>query len=311
MAILSFAVSFGLGLSSIFLALRLYAVYPFGFLRLYSYYTLTSVALGLSHWLVRVFITAIPHSPSPSWEYLLWEIYVFLSLPLAIFTLYLFAGFAAAFFRQSIPVRVKRFYFIVAGVFAAGLIAFQAIEWSQPGFPPLRILFTIVYHLQYAVLFAILFYMIKRSGQVPEKSRQEAIRRFVALKGGLAALYYIIVLTVTVTKPVVHMVSFLYFSAQFFPLLYLRSFVNRFHRGESRHAAEEQDLGGVCESCGISPREKEILELILSGKSNKEIEDELFISIHTVKIHARNIYKKFNVKNRVHLLNKLKGISLP
>jgi DNA-binding CsgD family transcriptional regulator len=58
----------------------------------------------------------------------------------------------------------------------------------------------------------------------------------------------------------------------------------------------------------ISQREKEILKLLLDGKSNKEIEDELFISYHTVKNHVYNLYQKLGVKTRyelVHLVTKL------
>lgn len=54
---------------------------------------------------------------------------------------------------------------------------------------------------------------------------------------------------------------------------------------------------------GISQREWEIIQLICTGKSNKEIEDELYISLATVKDHIHNIYSKTGVKNRVQLTN--------
>ncbi len=52
----------------------------------------------------------------------------------------------------------------------------------------------------------------------------------------------------------------------------------------------------------ISKREKEIIDMILEGKSNKDIEDELFISYHTVKNHLYSIYKKFKVRSRGELV---------
>ncbi len=56
----------------------------------------------------------------------------------------------------------------------------------------------------------------------------------------------------------------------------------------------------------ITEREKEIINLIMKGKSNKEIEDELFISLGTVKNHLYNIYKKLNIKSRTQLISFLK-----
>lgn len=52
----------------------------------------------------------------------------------------------------------------------------------------------------------------------------------------------------------------------------------------------------------ISKREQEIIHLVIRGKSNREIEDELFISYNTVKNHMYNIYKKTGVKNRLELV---------
>ena len=57
---------------------------------------------------------------------------------------------------------------------------------------------------------------------------------------------------------------------------------------------------------GVTAREKEIIFLLMNGKSNQNIADELFISINTVKIHIYNIYKKFNINKRAELLNLLK-----
>ena len=58
----------------------------------------------------------------------------------------------------------------------------------------------------------------------------------------------------------------------------------------------------------ISEREKEIVHLLIKGKSNKEIEDELFISMGTVKNHIYNIFQKLGVKNRAQLITLFKNL---
>lgn len=48
----------------------------------------------------------------------------------------------------------------------------------------------------------------------------------------------------------------------------------------------------------ISDRERQILEVVATGASNHEIAQELNISVHTVKVHLRNIYSKIGVQSR-------------
>lgn len=56
------------------------------------------------------------------------------------------------------------------------------------------------------------------------------------------------------------------------------------------------------EEWGISPREEEVLELIVHGKTNKEIASALFISEHTVKNHLSRIFNKMNVTDRSQII---------
>ena len=48
----------------------------------------------------------------------------------------------------------------------------------------------------------------------------------------------------------------------------------------------------------LTAREAEVLELVASGGSNREIARRLFISEPTVKVHLRHIYEKLGVRNR-------------
>ncbi len=57
----------------------------------------------------------------------------------------------------------------------------------------------------------------------------------------------------------------------------------------------------------LSKQEKVIKGLIIKGKTNKEIADELFISLSTVKSHISNIYQKLSISNRTDLITKFKN----
>jgi two-component system, LuxR family, response regulator DctR len=56
----------------------------------------------------------------------------------------------------------------------------------------------------------------------------------------------------------------------------------------------------------LSLREREVLELILGGKMNKVIADQLGISMRTVEVHRAHIFDKMQVKTAVDLARLLK-----
>lgn len=55
----------------------------------------------------------------------------------------------------------------------------------------------------------------------------------------------------------------------------------------------------------LSNREREVVQLLLEGKSNKLIASSLSISDRTVEFHLKNIYDKFQVSSRMELVLKL------
>lgn len=55
----------------------------------------------------------------------------------------------------------------------------------------------------------------------------------------------------------------------------------------------------------LTEREMEIMRLIASGASTKEIARALHISLHTVKNHVDTVLKKTNSHNRVQAIGKL------
>ena len=54
----------------------------------------------------------------------------------------------------------------------------------------------------------------------------------------------------------------------------------------------------------LTPREQEILRLLVDGLTKKEIADTLFLSFHTIDNHLRNIYTKLHVQSRSKAVSK-------
>ena len=62
--------------------------------------------------------------------------------------------------------------------------------------------------------------------------------------------------------------------------------------------SDEESLETISEIDALTPREREVLELLASGLSNKEIAWRMKISEHTVKFHVASIFGKLDVSTR-------------
>jgi DNA-binding CsgD family transcriptional regulator len=61
------------------------------------------------------------------------------------------------------------------------------------------------------------------------------------------------------------------------------------------------------EKYGITGREREIILMVVQGKSNVDIARELVVSLATVKTHLHNVYGKIGVKSRYDLLARVRS----
>jgi len=84
------------------------------------------------------------------------------------------------------------------------------------------------------------------------------------------------------------------------PFIWFRYFYFKYHRFN----LSDNNIDSIhkfADAFKLTSREKTIVELIMKGKTNSEIETSLFISFNTVKNHIYNIYKKAGVNSRSQL----------
>jgi DNA-binding NarL/FixJ family response regulator len=72
--------------------------------------------------------------------------------------------------------------------------------------------------------------------------------------------------------------------------------------GEVGQALEEYKKSSKSELPLLTPREKEVLELIAEGYTNPQIAEKIFLSQFTIDSHRKNLLAKLNVKNTASLI---------
>lgn len=68
--------------------------------------------------------------------------------------------------------------------------------------------------------------------------------------------------------------------------------------------ARGDDSAGVPGGVRLSPREEEVLQLVVRGESNQQIANSLGISIHGAKRHVSSILSKMNSPSRAHVISR-------
>lgn len=89
------------------------------------------------------------------------------------------------------------------------------------------------------------------------------------------------------------------------PLLWLRLFFEKRSPAPATDEFDEGKLDRFCEKYGVSKRERDIIEQVMNGSTNKDIEKALFISGNTVKNHLYSVFQKTGVKSRNRLVHRV------
>lgn len=125
---------------------------------------------------------------------------------------------------------------------------------------------------------------------------------------GIFSYFYLI----SILTPIVHNIfkmpyhtifaAVILFAVNIFPVIWIRYMHHIIAQNFVGIPNNMINIDRLVSEYNISEREREIFELILKGYSNKEIQQQLFLSFHTVKNHNYNLYKKLGVRNRGELI---------
>ncbi len=231
-----------------------------------------------------------------------------LSYSVSYFLVYLFIigfsysalGIWVAFLEKKISKRVRRLLVLLAALFLIGPLL-------EPLLPRESLALSI--HFNFFENFGLLFVLMEfglvislpfKAKQMKDREKARVVKMFSYL---YLSRYPVVALLVLLPQPFRLFLGLLY--PNLVPLIWYRYFLLPWFQRSSAMAAESMDMSSVASKYGLSPRETEILGLILQGKNNRDMEEVLFISYHTVKNHVYSIYRKLGVKSRFELLHLL------
>ena len=123
-------------------------------------------------------------------------------------------------------------------------------------------------------------------------------------------LFYIIILSIFLIQSIFHFkhqnisIAVLLLAINYFPMIWWKSDKPLATSNGFSLNISTAHVDRIVTEHHISNREREILEYILHGYSNREIKNKLFLSHHTVKNHNYNLFKKLGVRNRGELIRK-------
>ena len=300
-AVLAFFCLSALGTVSVLWALRLSRSYRQAFLQPYVLHLAFWDAQALIQ--ITIFIlgsvfmgTGAPESLRP----LLWPLFILLLAP----SMY-FLTMMTARLRGRTPALAFRLAYLAlwAALMAAAAVGFD--RSAGAGTDGLSVIPSLLMPLlKTGTVLACVVWLAWPAGRLDDPLE----RRFRRLFAGLyLAGYMLFQLSAVGSIPLYrlggdYLIAIIQIGFQIPPLWVVARFLKR--QAMSRPpVAEWADLGQRLAPLGLSPREAEIVDLVMRGYSNREIEKRLFISLETVKKHVSNVYRKLGVKNRVQLSN--------
>lgn len=171
-------------------------------------------------------------------------------------------------------------------------------------------LWSTIHAAEAIILFAIIIQLLFLAKKVKNKKKRQFIKSFGLIYLISFAIFEAYQQTGNLyfkEDPLAYFIvaGGLYFCVNLPALFYIHHFMSHHHQEMVEHPLSGDEMNHFCNAYSITPREKEVIESILMGKSNKEIGKSLFVSIQTVKNINYNLYKKIGIKNRMQLINRI------
>lgn len=292
----------GLVVWTVFVMVRLVQEYRIPFLRDFLAFVLGFSLFGFVIFFLQDVLLPLVDDGGERVGLTLQIVMVFLVMPVTLVTLYFLVRAALRLVGEDVP-RWAVWAYWLPGLIFMGLTA-MAVEyylrteiieylnavysWGFMGYNQLWV-------------YSSLAYAHSRAHALDDARRRHLVLGWTRILGAFFFIYYILLWVYSDIPWIYYTLGLWFYLVIILPVIFLKRVLPREFLHYQRIRTPVADMGRRAKELGLSPRETEIVTRVLAGRSNRDIEDELFISRRTVKNHVYNIYRKLKVRNRVEL----------
>ncbi len=299
--------AFGLGTAASSHAILLYKRFPIRYLKLHSALLIllnAVVFLGLLFNYIQINLT--DQSFLNTADIFYHSYYLLLSV-LTVFILYIFIGLVLSIFKKNWPKKWRMLYWIYFTGLILGQIVYSFLnpepeEITQYAAFLLTIAFSF-FLVSYVLVFLLYFQSKAFKTLAPRRLIQLlSLFLFLVFTASLLLDAFQIFEVVTLEQYLLYKSAVLHV-LNLVSLVKLKGFIKTIFPQETSPVGTDVFMEHLFQKYKLTQREQEVVRLVCSGKSSKDIENELFLSPHTIKEYIYRIYKKTGVKNRVQMVN--------
>ncbi|MDH4218253.1 MAG: helix-turn-helix transcriptional regulator [Candidatus Aminicenantes bacterium] len=299
--------AFGVGMAASSHAILLYNRFPIRYLKFHSALLIllnTVVFLGLLFNYIQI---NLMNQSFLNTNNIFYYSYYFVLSVLTAFILYVFIGLVFNLLKKNWPKKWKILYWIYFIGLILGQIVYLLMNPEPEGISQYTI-FLLVIAVSFFLVSYVLVFLLFFQSKVFQTRVQRRLLQTLSLFLFLIFTTSLFLDASQIFKVVTLEEYLLYKSVVIYvlnlaSLVQLKGFVKSIFPQETSPVGTDVFMEHLFQKYKLTQREQQVIRLICSGKSGKDIENELFLSPHTIKEYIYRIYKKTGVKNRVQMVN--------
>ena len=236
------------------------------------------------------------------------QIITLVAVPFLIISFYILMLFFAEVRSSSVSSYMKAGYWIfqavIMTIFIILVIRLSAVQTIDPILP----YFYIISFSQAVLITGIYLYNAVAGRKITNRIRRDFLFVFILVEfiGFVVLIYFAEYARLPFYYNAFQYYIFnsaLFLTANFLSIGVLTYFIKKYTFAFVLSSELSTDFRFQIREYRITDREREIIQLVMKGMTNREISNELFISDKTVKNNLTSIYRKTGTRNRVELTN--------